>query len=85
LKKLQSIGLEFAVVLAPGFPHYAYSEPLREIFSEKAPDIPLWHYNFPNRWPELFNGENLSTISHMNPKGAKIFSALLAKDLCKKN
>ncbi|MBF0358115.1 MAG: hypothetical protein HQL70_05860 [Magnetococcales bacterium] len=85
LKKLQGIGLKFAVVLAPGFPHYAYSEPLREIFSEKVPETPLWHYNFPNRWPELFNGENLSTISHMNSKGAKIFSTLLAKDLCKKS
>jgi hypothetical protein len=82
LEKAQGMGFRVGVVLAPAMTHYSYAGPLQEIFTQEMPDVPLWHYDDPDRWPEMFNGKYLSNKTHVNHQGATLFSGMLAKDLC---
>ncbi|MBF0357941.1 MAG: hypothetical protein HQL70_04985 [Magnetococcales bacterium] len=82
IDKVESYGFEVAVLLAPTMTNYSYAEPLKQIFTEKMPRTPMWHYNDFVKWPDFMDGANLRNITHMNPRGAVMFSKILAKDLC---
>jgi hypothetical protein len=82
IEKVESYGFEVAVLLAPTMTNYSYAEPLKEIFTEKMPTTPMWHYNDFSKWTDFTDGTNLRNITHMNPRGAELFSKILAKDLC---
>ena len=53
---------------------------VRENFTRLPPGVPVWRYNDPNRFPELYEAANRFDDAHLNHDGAQIFTDLLAKD-----
>lgn len=51
----------------------------KESFSNFPPDLPVWSYQGPDRFPALYDSANHFDTAHLNDAGAKIFTDLLAK------
>ncbi|MBF0163535.1 MAG: hypothetical protein HQM01_03335 [Magnetococcales bacterium] len=82
IDKARRFGFEVAVLFGPSLSHYLTSTPLQRHMREAYPDLSVWQYNDPVRWPSLFDASNLVNVTHVNQKGAHAFARVLAPDLC---
>ncbi|MEO5345907.1 MAG: hypothetical protein H7834_05960 [Magnetococcus sp. YQC-9] len=76
------LGFDVGVLFGPSLSHYLASATVQRHLRGAYPEIPVWHYNDPKQWPELFDAANLANATHLNASGAKAFSQRLAPDLC---
>jgi hypothetical protein len=73
VNEVKAAGLQPILILPP-------SVDFRENFVGLPESVPVWRYNDPNRFPQLYETANRFDDAHLNHRGAMIFTDLLADD-----
>ncbi|MBF0284699.1 MAG: hypothetical protein HQL51_09590 [Magnetococcales bacterium] len=81
LEGIREKGYQPVLISVPSVVSYAISQPVTEETRRALPDVPVFDFNDPRRYPAFYQGKHLFGASHLNAAGAALFSRLLAESL----